>query len=261
MTEEQAADVKVNKMFFPKYEGKKRKMFVEFSTIEDKTKLTSRTNYLQEDEEHPENTPELCNYIPKEVHEQFKYIDNQAFKIREKSRDEGRPLNTNLRFGIGCFELRVRLARGHPDAPDTPQPWKFVTPEVFDNLPNIQLGSKQRPVQHKPPGRTHTPQPAPSVPAPQHTPYMDQDDYDDQENDDDHEDLEDDIVDGRLNTTEEPTEEVIELDEAAMASILGPTPKKFTKHISSKHIQSQLESISNEEDISEDHQEARNIDQ
>ena len=166
-------------------------------------------------------------------------------------------MNTNIRFGIDKFELRVRLARGHPDAPVNPQPWKYIDPEVFDNLPRIQMGKPKRPVQSRPLGRTHTP-PLPAAPTYQNQggDLMEHDDIDDED------DLENYVIGARQDIIGDNNDGDEEKSSSeAVASALGPTPKKFRKHIGAKNIQEQLAAVSQEGFSTEDHDNVQNQDQ
>ena len=59
MTEQNAAMVQITNTFFPRYEGKKKVMYVQFANLDENAKITSRANLLEENLNFPEKSPQI----------------------------------------------------------------------------------------------------------------------------------------------------------------------------------------------------------
>ena len=130
MTEEEAESLKTNKAFFPHYEGKKKIMYIEFADQIERAKVTNRKNFLTPNEDNPDNSPEIIPYISNRQHPRYKALEKHAWEVRVKTREEGRPLQTNIRLGIDDMEYRTRPAHDNPDVIGInnylPEPWRFI---------------------------------------------------------------------------------------------------------------------------------------
>ena len=164
MMDDNSIDVlPIEKTFFPRY-GEAKILYVQFKDPQSRASITSRSNYLQHNEDNPENTPKLVKYIPTELYNRFKALENYTYKLRN---NPSNPLSTNIRYGKDDFELRVRPAKTNPEYDDEskPDPWQFIPPTPLPDLPYVNLNKEREPAV-KPPGRAPTPPPSP-LPVPE----------------------------------------------------------------------------------------------
>ena len=164
-TDEEIANLTIEKTFFPRNNDAKI-LYVRFADPKQRAAVTSKSNLLQPNEEHPSMTPKLIKYIPTEIFNRFKALETYAYQLRN---NESNPLSTNIRFGTDDLELRVRPAKNNSkyDEDARPDPWQYIPPTPLPDLPAIDL-NRDKNLTVRPPGRRLVPSPPPSpIPVPE----------------------------------------------------------------------------------------------
>ena len=82
----------VERTFFPRF-GDAKILYVQFANPQLRVLITSRSNYLQPNEEHPASTPKLVKYVPMELYQRFKALKEHAYKLRN---NPSNPQSTNI---------------------------------------------------------------------------------------------------------------------------------------------------------------------
>ena len=85
-------EVTIERTFFPRF-GDAKILYVQFANPQSRALVTSRSNYLQPNEEHPASTPKLVKYVPTELYQRFKALKEYAYKLRS---NPSNPLSTNI---------------------------------------------------------------------------------------------------------------------------------------------------------------------
>merc|ERR1711867_97394 len=83
----------VKRTFFPRF-GDAKILYLQFSNPQSRALVTSRSNYLQPNEEHPASTPKLVKYVHTELYQRFKALKEYAYKLGS---NPSNPLRTNIR--------------------------------------------------------------------------------------------------------------------------------------------------------------------
>ena len=171
MEDDTIKSLPIQRIFFPRNVETKI-LYVQFTNSKATALITSKSNLLQPNYEHPSLTPSIIKYIPTELYQCYKALEGYAYELRNNPTN---PLSTNIRYGTDDFELRVRTAKNNAEYdPDfKPDPWQYIQTTPLPDLPAINLDKDRQPA-IQPPGRRLVPSPPPSpLPVPQDILEMD----------------------------------------------------------------------------------------
>jgi hypothetical protein len=96
-------------------------LYVKMESYEDVATVTSHAKNIDKVAEG-QTQKKMLNYIPREFHARFDYLENLSKKIRKESKGQ---LQTNTRKGRLDFIYRIR----NKDNKNTP--WKEITPSII----------------------------------------------------------------------------------------------------------------------------------
>jgi hypothetical protein len=106
-------------------------LYVKFQTSEDVSAVTRHAKNIVK--VGPEQTqPKMLNYVPREFHNRFDYLEKLSCAIRNKTKGQ---FQTNTRMGRLDFIFRIR------NKSDKEKPWKEITPsKIPSECPRFELG-------------------------------------------------------------------------------------------------------------------------
>ena len=111
MEDDTIKSLPIQRIFFPRNVEAKI-LYVQFTNSKVRALITSKSNLLQPNYEHPSLNPSIIKYIPTELYQRYKALEGYAYELRNNPTN---PLSTNIRYGTDDFELRDRTAKNNAE--------------------------------------------------------------------------------------------------------------------------------------------------
>ena len=120
-------DLRIKSVFYPPMGAVSKTLYAEFASEEEAAFVKKYARNLKTVNG---NRPKLVDYIPRSLVERHKGVENEAFNIRQKSKNPqtGQPTVATRIWITNDIELRVRKKGDET-------PWSKISPNVLNNLP------------------------------------------------------------------------------------------------------------------------------